>query len=194
MTRGVKTPNAHDVRNEYVTSPNHVPIEKLALKHDIPYQTLKEICAREKWVEQRDEFQQKAAQESYSKQLKEEIKRRAELLEKGKLLQTKIIDSLLAQKSTCPHCHESLPYNADLAVGDLDKICRLLGFTAGDVDSRPAGGITESDAQKWLKEKRAEIAKIRGETDNQKVSVNMEESVPQEEMSLVVNIDMGNQT
>ena len=109
------------------------------------------------------------SQKALQEQIKLESERRAELLKKRKLLETKITESLLAMQDTCPHCGVELPFVRSLTVGDLDKISRLLGFTAGDVDSRPAGGITESDAQKWLKEKRDEIAKMRGETASQKV-------------------------
>ena len=168
MTRGVKTPNIHIIREEYITTPNHITVEQLSVKHEVPYQTLKERCMNEKWVEQREEFQQKAAQESYAKQLKQEVKRRAELLEKGKLIQEKIIDSLLRQEDYCPSCGDKLPFVRSLDAHALDKVSRLLGFTAGDVDSRPAGGMTEKEAQKWADDIRQKAQKQR-ENANQSV-------------------------
>ena len=145
MTHGVKT-NSDPIREVYVTDPKRPSVQDLADRYDISYNTLKDISIRETWTQLRDDFHQKVADETYQRQIGLESKRRADLLDKGKLLAQKIIDRLLST-------------DADFTVADLNCMHRLLSFTAGDVDSR--AGATQPDIGEILKKlsEKAEPAK-----------------------------------
>ena len=135
MTHGVKT-NSDPIREVYVTDPKRPSVQKLADEYGISYNTLKDISIRETWSQLRDDFHQKVADETYQRQISLESKRRADLLDQGKLLAQKIIDSLLST-------------GEEFTVADLDRMHRLLSFTAGDVDSR--AGATQPDISGILK-------------------------------------------
>ena len=152
MTRGVKTEGIADIRNEYVTSINHVPLQELSDKYHISFQTLKEYCRRDNWVKQREDYHQKLTVESYNHQLKRAVEHRTK--------EIKVVESVWAAiAKRIFEAIEAGEYTPTPA--DLDKMTRLHAYLLGEPDMRHGIRREEdrSEIQSWLTSLQKELPK-----------------------------------
>jgi hypothetical protein len=153
---GRKNPKAEAARQQYILDPEFPTLRELSKAHDVSYHTLTSRCAREGWLDQREEYHDQVATESLHRAMREASKKKAATIKRLDTLTDAVMgdfDGRLKVKARYREAVERwniLPAESktnapfpdppeeifNATPHDLDKMIRLMQFMVGDPDSR----------------------------------------------------------
>ena len=137
MTRGVKTDDKliAEIKHFYFVQPRRLSVKELS-EHfpQISYYMLEHIFHEGKWKQEREDYNQKLAEESLKEILQSAVKQRAKEIQVVEAVWAKSAKKLL--EAIEDGRYEPTP-------SDLDKITRLRAYLLGEADVRH--GIMKED-------------------------------------------------